>query len=831
MIRGIFLLGAIVVFAAELAAQPIRIPGLVDAAKLQKLTGHVNPQARPDWDRGVVDPAMRLNWVRLIIQPSAAQQADLDQFLRDGQNPRSPLFHKWLTPEQFADRFGASRSDIAKITAWMQSQGFDVIRVGRGRRFIAFNATAQQIQNALKTEIHRYQVEDDLHFANSSEPSVPQAIAPLVMGFQGLNEFGPQAQYRSRMKPNLTLNDGSHALSPGDLAVIYDINPIYDAGLTGSGLSLAVIGQSQIDVSDVRQFNANFGVPHNLPRPILVPGADNPGFVMGDEGESDLDVEEAGAIAPDAQILFVYSSDVVTSVTYAIDQALAPVISYSYAACELRATHVDAAQYQSLAQQANAEGITWIVSSGDAGPTMCDQTWPTTHGLSVSIEAAVPEITGVGGTEFPNDTQFWSGTNSSDGTTALSYIPEAVWDEHSGLNAPAISEGGGGYSVFFQRPAWQTGAGTTGGMRGVPDVSLTAAVYEDPYYVIESGEVHKIGGTSASAPVFAGIILLLNQFFEPNHGLGNINPNLYYLAQAVPSVFHDVTTGGNLIPCSVGTPDCGQLGNYGFVAGPGWDAATGWGSIDATAMFNNWSSAAGPPKIGAVVNGASLTNTGISPGQIFTIFGSALGPANGETLLLDDAGNVGTLLTGISVGVGGNYAPLLYVGPGQINAVAPYELVNSLGRKVSVQVFDGVSQKSNEFSVQVVPTAPAIFSLGNHQGAILNQNGSVNGAHNPAAAGTYIQIYGTGEGQTSPPGVDGQIADEAAAFIPRPTAKVSVTIGGVNANVAYAGTAPQSFAGFFQVNAQIPPGTKPGNQPVVLIVGGVKSPPLNVAVK
>lgn len=831
MKKGMFLLGLAVSFAPQLAAQPVRIPGAVDPSRLQRLTGHVNPQARPEFDRGLVDPAMRLNWVRLIIQPSDAQQADLNQFLRDVQNPRSPKFHKWLTPEQFADRFGASRADIAKIAAWMQFQGFDIIRVGRGRRFIAFNATAQQIQNALQMEIHRYQVEGELHFANSSEPSVPEAIQPLVMGFQGLTDFGPTAQYRGRAKPNLTLDDGSHALSPGDLAVIYDLAPIYTAGYTGDGLALAVIGQSQIDLSDVQQFNTNFGVPHLLPRLILVPGADDPGFVMGDEGESDLDVETAGGIAPDAQVLFVYSQDVVTSVTYAIDQALAPVISYSYGACELHATRVDAAQYQSLAQQANAEGITWIVSAGDAGPAMCDQTWPTTHGLSVSIEAAVPEITGVGGTEFPNDTQFWSTVDSSDGTSALSYIPEAVWDEHSGLNAPAISQGGGGYSAFFERPLWQTGPGITGGKRGVPDVSLTAAVYEDPYYVIESGAVHKVGGTSASAPVFAGIVLLLNEFFEPDQGLGNINPNLYYLAQAAPSVFHDVTTGGNIIPCSAGTPDCGQLGTYGYVAGLGWDAASGWGSVDATALFNNWSVGAGPPKINAVVNGASLTDTGISPGEIFSIFGSALGPANGETLLLDQDGNVGTLLTGIAVSVDGNAAPLLYVGPGQINAVAPYELVNSLGRTVSVQVFDGVSQKSNPFGVRVVPTAPAIFSLGNHQGAILNQNGSVNGPHNPAAAGTYIQIYGTGEGETNPPSIDGQIADESAQFLPRPTAQVSVTIGGAKANVAYAGTAPQSFAGFFQVNAQIPAGTKAGNQPVVITVGGVKSPALNVVVK
>ena len=832
MKKCIITLAIFVYLPVVLLAQPNRILGQVDSSLLQKLTGNVKPQARSEWDQGPVDPAMKLNYVRLMLKPSAAQQAALEQLLRDQQNPRSPSFRKFLTPEQFADRFGASQTDIAKITVWMRSQGFDIITVARGRRFIAFNATAQQIQSALKTELHHYQVGDESHFANSTEPSVPEAIQPLVMGFAGLDDFGPKAvNHFKNAKPNLTLNDGSHALSPGDLAVIYDINPIYSAGYTGTGWSLAVIGQSEIDTSDVTAFASNFGVPHNLPKLILVPGSNDPGFVMGDEGESDLDVEEAGGIAPDAQILFVYSPSVETSVMYAIDQKLAPVISFSYAGCEPNESSSGEQTVQALAQQANAEGITWLVSAGDDGSAMCDTTWPVTHGLAVSVEAATPEITGVGGTEFPNDTAFWSNGNTSNGVSALSYIPEAVWDEHLGLNEPDISQGGGGFSIIYPRPAWQTGAGTSGSARGVPDVSLTAAVYLDPYYVIESGQVKKIGGTSASTPVFAGIVLLLAQFLDANDGLGNINPNLYYLAQAKPSAFHDVTTGGNVIPCAAGTPDCGPLGSFGYVAGGGWDAASGWGSIDATTLFNNWSVASAPPVVGAVVNGASLTNTGLSPGEIFTIFGSGLGPANGQTLELDQSGNVATGLTGIAVSVDGTYAPLLYIGPGQINAVAPYELVNSLGHSVSVQVFDGVNQSSNEFAVQAVATAPAMFSLGNNRGAILNQDGSVNGSNSPAAPGTYIQIYGTGEGQTNPAGVDGQIATETLQYLPRPVAAVTVTIGGANATVAYAGTVPQEFAGFFQVNAQIPAGTKAGNQPVIINVGGVNSPPQNVVVK
>jgi uncharacterized protein (TIGR03437 family) len=199
-------------------------------------------------------------------------------------------------------------------------------------------------------------------------------------------------------------------------------------------------------------------------------------------------------------------------------------------------------------------------------------------------------------------------------------------------------------------------------------------------------------------------------------------------------------------------------------------------------------------------------------------------------LELDENGNVASWLASITVLVGGTPAPLLYVGPNQINAVAPYAIANSIGQSVSVEVSDG-GETSNALSVAVVAAAPAIFSLGGGQGAILNQDGSVNGASNPAARGSYIEIYGTGEGQTNPSGVDGQIANQSLANLPRPVGAFSLTIGGVPASYTYAGTAPQTFAGFFQVNAEIPASLAAGNQPIVLNVGGASSAPLNVAVR
>jgi uncharacterized protein (TIGR03437 family) len=302
------------------------------------------------------------------------------------------------------------------------------------------------------------------------------------------------------------------------------------------------------------------------------------------------------------------------------------------------------------------------------------------------------------------------------------------------------------------------------------------------------------------------------------------------MAQTTTGVFHDITTGWNGVPCATETPNCGSTFQFGYNAGPGWDPATGLGSVDAAEMFLQWNTGAARPQISSIVNGASLTNTGLSPGLIFTIFGSGLGLVDGLGLQLDQNGNVSTDLAGVSVVVNGTPAPLLYLGAKQINAVAPYEIANNVGQNVVVQVNDN-GVYSNQVSVGVVATAPAIFSLGNGQGAILNQDGSVNGEGNPAARGSYIQIYGTGEGQTNPSGVDGQIAYQALANLPRPMAPFSLTIGGVSATYSYAGTAPQSFDGFFQVNALVPANVSPGNQPVVLKVGGASSAPLNVAVK
>jgi uncharacterized protein (TIGR03437 family) len=816
-----------------LLAQSDRISGQVDATHLVKVVGNEKPQAKPAADEGPVDPAMKLNYIHLMLKPTAAQQTELDQLLTEQQNPRSPNFRKWLSPEQFAARFGVSQPDIDKITGWLKSQGFDIITVGHGRRFIAFNATAQQVQNALETEIHHYRVNGELHFANATDPSVPAAIQPLVVGFLGLNDFEPKSTLRAKdVKPGYTGTGGGHNITPGDLAIIYDIVPLYNMNYTGAGQSIAVIGRTNIYMSDISTFRSIFGLPPNLPQLVLVPGSTDPGVVAENLGEADLDLEYSGGIAYDAQLLFVYSPSVGTSLIHAIDANVAPVITYSFGLCEQDSTSAETVTYQHLAQQANTQGITWVASSGDSGAAACDAgAAAASHGAAVQVESSLPEVTGVGGTMFSANTGYWQSQNNSNDSSAISYIPETVWNETAVTNPTTLSAGGGGYSALYTRAAWQVGPGIpAGAARGVPDVSLTAAADDDPYALYTNGGPDHVGGTSAGTPSFAGIIVLLNQYLGTN-GLGNINPNLYWMAQNTTGVFHDITTGWNGVPCVAGSPNCNSSGAFGYNAGPGWDPASGLGSVDANQMFNQWNTGGGTPQIGGVVNGASLTDTGLSPGLIFTVFGSNLGPATPLFQEVDSSTNAFYSSTDyVTVYVNGTPAPLLYIGPTQINAIAPYELTSRIGQSVVVEVNDN-GANSNAFNVNVVATAPAMFSLGNSQGAILNQDGSVNGPNNPAARGSIISIYGTGEGQINPAGLDGQLANESLANLPRPVANFSLTIGGVSATYTYAGTAPQTFDGFFQVDAEIPASIGSGNQPVILNIGGATSPPLNVAVQ
>jgi uncharacterized protein (TIGR03437 family) len=222
-----------------------------------------------------------------------------------------------------------------------------------------------------------------------------------------------------------------------------------------------------------------------------------------------------------------------------------------------------------------------------------------------------------------------------------------------------------------------------------------------------------------------------------------------------------------------------------------------------------------------IVNAAGYQGGGVAAGEIVTIFGSAIGPPALTTLRLTPAGLVDNSLADTRVLFDGIPAPLVYVWQNQNSVVVPYTVAGKSATQVQVE-FKGL--KSDLVSVRVVPTVPGIFTLdssGKGQAAALNENMTVNSANNPAPRGSIVVLYATGEGQTNPPGVDGKVVGDT---LPRPLLPVTAQIGGVSAEILYAGGAPGLVSGVMQVNARVPNSIGSGNAvPVVLSVGNASS--------
>lgn len=724
-------------------AQSNRITAPINSSQMVMLPGNVHPSALPQYDHGLVDPALPFSYVTLIIAPSPAQQAALDQLLAQQQDRSSLYFHKWLTPEQYAARFGLSADDANRITAWLESRGLAVLKVARGRNAVTFSGTAAQLQSAFKTEIHRYDVNGEEHIANSIPLSVPAALSGVVTSVRGLHDFRPKPMY---VRPIRGGKDGPHpsytttfpgdtspsyVLAPGDIATIYNLNPLYDlpTPIDGTGEKIAIVGQTDIYLDDLADFRSGFNLPSytcttgasglitscNTTNFMYVLLGSDPGAPsLGDLFESDLDVEWAGAVARNAQIIFINgetNGGVNDALNDAIENKVAPVVSMSYGDCEL---HAGSLEVELL--QANSEGITVLNSSGDRGSAECDYNPPGSKppfnaavgGLAVSYPASSPEVTAVGGTSIPlsdYNSSFWNPGNATDGGSALPMLigQEVQWNDDEALGAfclanpgplgsfcdPSpgvevtnaqtfqedywISIGGGGVSNCynpslssicksgFARPTWQqsiTIPGLTSPQstyRLTPDVSLLASP-NLPGYILctpqeEVSNNHSststcspggaggistavdtyfslVGGTSASAPVFAGIVALLNQYLGSD-GLANINPTLYALA-ANPSngAFHPVTSGDSDVYCQKNDPSgqpadviCPAAGIVGFSgsnadAATGYNLVTGLGSVDANALAVAWAASAAPdfqlsvsPTSVSVAAGASVSTT------------------------------------------------------------------------------------------------------------------------------------------------------------------------------------------------------------------------------
>jgi len=601
------------------AAPAVRIRSRIDNSQIFRLQGHIRPLVAQGLarDEGALPGWQEMPRLSIHFKMTDAQRADLEQLLAAQQNRRSPQYRKFLTPEEYGARFGLNATDLQNVTEWLERSGFRDLQPARGRSWISFSGTVSHVESAFHTSIRKYSWQGEMHFANATNPALPKALEGMVEEIAGLHDFLVKP-YIVKLRPQYTTSSYPyHFVAPDDWQTIYDVKPLYGIGIDGTTASIAIIGQSNVQMSDIQAFRSAGGLPAKTPTVVTPTGYPAPGPPTGssDEIESDLDLEWAGAVAKNADIIFVTTSKtgangVRDSLQYAIDA----VISVSYGECEAVASSAFLDSETQLFQQANAQGITIVVSSGDRGAATCESytSSSATHGLNVDFPASSPYVTGVGGTEFEySDASYWNLSNNGNGGSALSYIPELAW------NDGYLFSSGGGASKVFSKPPWQVGLGVPNdGQRDVPDVAFTASVSQDPVLICQRGSCANGsfgslavgGGTSASAPAFAGILALAVQ--ATGGRLGNINPNLYSLAQVSENAFHDVTLLNNYTDCQAGSPDCPASGRFGYAAGPGYDQVTGWGSVDAYNFVEQWSG-----DIQLTANPSSLT---IQPGASAT---------------------------------------------------------------------------------------------------------------------------------------------------------------------------------------------------------------------
>jgi subtilase family serine protease len=574
---GTFLLSLLIVSGAlPLAGQTVPLPavynrvGLINETKLVTLPGHVHPLAQAKFDQGVVADSVPVEHLIVVLHRSPEQEAAAAVLVDQLHNRNSAQFHQWLTPEDFGRQFGPSDNDIQKVTSWFRSKGFTIDDVPPGRTHIIISGTAGQVRNAFHTQLHNLSVNGERHIGVLTDPQIPAALAPVVAGFRQLHDWRAKPLYHPAgafqrdsqtgswqkvsgpaSSPEFTFSyDKStyYAVGPQDWYTIYNSRPLYAAGTTGAGTTIAVLEETEVvNPEDVDTFRAQFGLPAYPATPTSTQGGVNwvygpgngcdaplrPSQEMGnEESEALLDVEWAGAIAPNATVDFVACASTSSDLGAAgIDLAASYVANYlsstvvatslSYGECEIAAGAEGALYYSNLWQQLAAEGITAIVSSGDAGSLGCNQGSaygsynPSPNALSSSIYNL-----SAGGTDFSDYYQtqgytgWWNSGNGIGYSSALSYVPEVAWGglcsnpltvsllQYAGNTAYGttysplalcnstqaylqgwlgVIGGGGGISQYNPIASWQGGVfgigntATSTGYRNLPDLSFFAA--------------------------------------------------------------------------------------------------------------------------------------------------------------------------------------------------------------------------------------------------------------------------------------------------------------------------------------------------------------------
>ncbi len=528
-------------------AAPVLVQRSVVESERVVLAGNTRGEVRPEFDRGVIADEFPMRGMQIQLRRSPERQAAAEALAADLTRAGSPSFHQWLSADQYAEQFGAAPEDLARLGDWLRSHGFSVDAPSPSRMSIAFSGTAGQVREAFGTEIHALEVKGQRHLANVSDPTIPAALAPAVEGVVSLHDFQPRPMLAAH-KSQYTFPAAGYsflAVVPADLATIYHFNPLFAAGITGQGQTIALIEDTNVfDPKDWTKFRKTFGLDTygGGSMTTVHPGAGcaDPG-VTGNDSEAILDVEWASAAAPSADLQLVTCADTTTTfggliaLQNLVNERHPPsIVSFSYGGCEAQLGAAANAAEKAVSLQAALEGVSIFVAAGDTGPDFCDFLAPAMTGLSVNGLASTAYDVAVGGTDFADTYQgttarYWSNTNQRNFESALSYVPEIPWNDScasqlisstmgfavpygasgfcavagpyftipfAGAGGPsncAIGDSDAGVSngtcQGWPKPRWQHVLGNpSDGVRDLPDVSLFAAdgVWNHAYVYCDS---------------------------------------------------------------------------------------------------------------------------------------------------------------------------------------------------------------------------------------------------------------------------------------------------------------------------------------------------------
>jgi subtilase family serine protease len=586
------------------ASSPLLPPGSIDESQLVTLSGNTRPEALdPANDRGIVADRRPLSHLFLVLKRPPAREAAFERLVAQLTDRASPNYHSWLTAQQIGEQYGPLPEDVAAVKGWLVAHGFSINTVFPSRLAIDFSGDAGKVREAFHTEIHTLDVHGWTHIANMSDPRIPAALAPLIGGVVSLSDFHGHAE--SQKLPPLTMkncNMGARDLTstcyfvaPPDLATIYDINPLFENGTTGTGETIAVVEDSDIYTArDWKMFRSLFGLSgytNGSLSQVQPGGCTDPG-TNSDDFEATLDMEYSSAAAPDAaiEVASCAASGTTWGVTIAVENLVnqtspPPIISNSYGECESGMGTANNLIYYDTWQQAAAEGMSVFVATGDSGAAACDDhPKEAKYGIAVDGVASTPYDVAVGGTDFGDtylheNNRYWSQLNGQGYKSALSYIPEIPWNESCAsqlvaryvtlskltygsdgfcnlaqdTNFLTIWSGNGGPSscalagcTGYPKPSWQTVLGNPAdNVRDLPDVSLFAAgevwghaymtCYSDPANGGESCKKFPHNYNFGYGTSFGAPIMAgIQALVDQSTGSsqGNPNPTLYSLADA-----------------------------------------------------------------------------------------------------------------------------------------------------------------------------------------------------------------------------------------------------------------------------------------------------------